>query len=625
MNQFKSLLWKEWREIRVFFFIALFVFVVLPLIGGLEDFVQHGRFEVVASIWTYFLGGVLAIFIGVGTVVRDLNGPLEDFWRSRPLSVTRWLIVKYFVGLVVVIFTLVVPLAIELLVNKTKIDVVIPPQLIMAWHPFVWAVLYSVGFLMACLLRRGAHAAMLSLAVMLLLYFLPEVLPPLHHLSVTWVVQESQFPRQDHTGKLLPYYHALPWALRNVVFRPLQLQFAAGMLILCLIAVGLSLLVIRRDTHIESGRRTIYWSIGGALLVLFASASFQVASNLTLLQSTSLPNADEFVSDVRIAQDHGLLITNRWQASPPDHGEWFHTAYPFKITPAGVQLESPVSLPDKSYYVGFVWRPEHPNVIYVPGVVRINKNPDDPTDHDDYPKLTVFVLNGSAAQVSELEFKEFTTKDSMASSWGRHSLFAAGDRLYLISTSHVLIFDIADPLKPHLLSNQTIPYTPNYYQWSGSISEDTDPVIFPLQQIPGLSAHDRLAAWMSDWKTFDGEAFYRENDNRIAAYHLEQLTDTTATFRKAGRYDVTPVQRLFGSGAAYATASDGFLYSTTTSKIGRGIRLNVFDVRDPQRPHPIAHFALPEANESIPYRLPDGRILLASRGNLYVVSAPKSE
>jgi hypothetical protein len=290
-----------------------------------------------------------------------------------------------------------------------------------------------------------------------------------------------------------------------------------------------------------------------------------------------------------------------------------------------VQLESPVSLPDKNYDNQYIWRPDHPNIIYVPGVVRTYKNPNDATDHDDYPKLTVFVLNGSAAQVSEQEFKEFTVKDSMTSSWGRFTVFATGDRLYLTSTSHVLIFDIADPLKPHLLANQTIPYTPNYYQWSGSIGEDTDPVIFPLQQIPGLSAHDRLVAWMSDWKTFDGDAFYRENDNRIAVYHLQQLTDTAATFRKAGRYDVTPVQRLFGSSASNTTASDGFLYSTATSKIGGGIRLNVFDVRDPERPHPIAHFALPQANESTPYRLPDGRILLAGRGNLYVLSAPKPD
>ena len=189
MNQLKSLLWKEWLEIRTFFLIALFVFVGLPLLGGIEARFQTGYFEILASVWTYFLGGVLAIFVGVGTVVRDLNGRLEDFWRSRPVSVSRWLIVKYFVGLFVVIFTLCVPLVLELLINHTNTNMYTAPQLILAWHPFLWALLYSIGFLMACLVRRGAHAAMLSLAVMLLLYFLPEIIPPLRHLGVSWAVQ----------------------------------------------------------------------------------------------------------------------------------------------------------------------------------------------------------------------------------------------------------------------------------------------------------------------------------------------------------------------------------------------------------------------------------------------------
>ena len=45
MSQRKALLWKEWLEIRVFFYIALFVFLGLPLLGGIEAVVQNGRFE----------------------------------------------------------------------------------------------------------------------------------------------------------------------------------------------------------------------------------------------------------------------------------------------------------------------------------------------------------------------------------------------------------------------------------------------------------------------------------------------------------------------------------------------------------------------------------------------------
>jgi len=389
VTSLKPLLWKEWAEIRVFFAVALFVFLGLPLLGGLEEQIQHGRFDMFASIWVFYLGGVLAVFVGVGTVVRDLNGRLEDFWRSRPVPIGQWLLVKYFVGLLAVLVTLTLPLVVEEAVNVTKTDMVIPTPVILAWHPFVWAALYSIAFLFACLLRRGAHAAMLALAAGLLLYFLPQIIPPLRHISLEWVTEETRLPRQAH-GHLLPIYHQIPWVFGKAVFQYQQLQFAGVMLLFCAAAIVLSLLAVRRDWRVESGRKTLYWSVGGALLVLFASASFQVATNLTLLQTVDLPHPGEEVAEIFSAGDRGVVITRRWIPLGGDRTQTFVTAYPMTITPAGVQLGAAVDLPDVYWGRGF-WRPQTPHILYAPSY-HYDFAPEILGVRNNYPELVVIDL-----------------------------------------------------------------------------------------------------------------------------------------------------------------------------------------------------------------------------------------
>ena len=195
-NPLAALVWKEWHEVRAFLWIAMGVFILLPILGGLEGLAQYSRhFEFVAMPWVVGFGGVLAVFVAVGVTCRDLTGPIETFWRSRPVSVTRWLTIKYVIGLVVVLVGCILPLAIEFAVSSDRDESL---TFMMGWFPFYGAALYSIGFLAGCLVRRTSQAAMLALAAMLLVYFLPVVLPPLAWLSVPAV-----------SGYLSPYGNAL--------------------------------------------------------------------------------------------------------------------------------------------------------------------------------------------------------------------------------------------------------------------------------------------------------------------------------------------------------------------------------------------------------------------------------
>jgi ABC-type transport system involved in multi-copper enzyme maturation permease subunit len=622
MNQLKALLWKEWREIRVFFFIALFVFLGLPLLGAIESKVQTGRFEIMASVWAYFLGGVFAIFVGVGTVVRDMKGRLEDFWRSRPVSLSRWLLTKYFVGLAVVIVTLVAPLVLELLVNQTQSDLYASPQLVLAWHPFVWAVLYSVGFMMACLVRRGAHAAMLSIAVMLLLYFLPDVLPPLRHLSVSWAVEESALPRRDDAYNILPYYHGIPWTLGKVVFHPAQLQFAMGMVLLCVAAVVGAFLIVRRDARVESGRKTIYWSLGGAALILFTSASFQIATNLQLLQTVRIPDR-EWVQGAYGNAEHAMFVTEQWTPKDPSDPNApqspLYRIHPFRVTSAGIELGEPTELGKDFWWQYALWQPERPNVLY-----GIRFGPEGNYLDEHFPVLVTAQLGIPAAKVTEQPFPKLLTNNN--DGIFRAQLYTAGNRMYLVFGPHLLVFDISDPLGPKVVSERTIDV--GYARFDPSFdNERSDLTIVPLPQIPGLSARQRLEVRAARWPTFDGNVLTRVHNDRIFTFKIDALTDTAVTFRRVGRYEPTPVQKLFGAGFEGAASGNGLYYQAFRNSRFGGFRLSVFDVHDPQRPSPIAHIAFPGGNyERHLLPLADGRLVACGQyelwHELWLISAP---
>ncbi|HSZ54903.1 MAG TPA: hypothetical protein VK797_04540, partial [Tepidisphaeraceae bacterium] len=541
MTQTRALIWKEWYEVRGFFAIAMFVFLGLPLIGAAEDLVARQRFDLSAATWVFGLGGLLAVFVGVGTVVRDLNGKLEEFWRSRPVSVWRWLIVKYFTGLAVVLGTLIVPLLVEMAVNRKHDEIGVGSSLILAWHPFFWAAAYSIAFAIACLVRRGAHAAMLSIAALLLLYFLPQVIPPLRFLSLWWVIDQSGEPEVDRAGRLLAVYHRVP--LLGVLYRPRQLWFVAAMIALCVIALTVAVTAVRRDWRVESGRKTMYWSIGGAILILFCSAAFQVASNLTILQTIEL-NAYTVVTYG--ANDEGVMLMAR---SDIPHQSGMPILRTFRATLSGIELGPEVEC-EKWPQLGLhpVWVPGRPDVLYAAGTVG--------NDSGNFPLLATTSGGGEGVCTTIQRFPQFAVPSAVPERtvewWAPPPIIWQG-RLYMIGPK-VLTFDLSDPLKPRLLSAEPLRWTsyshdPQTWRFLEDRTEDVTTAALKLPQVGPLPPRQRLELVA---KTFDraflcGDVLVRLYDDHITTYRMEQLTKTSVTFQRLGRYEPTALHRLIGS------------------------------------------------------------------------------
>ncbi|MDB5174896.1 MAG: hypothetical protein JWN51_3669 [Phycisphaerales bacterium] len=94
-----------------------------------------------------------------------------------------------------------------------------------------------------------------------------------------------------------------------------------------------------------------------------------------------------------------------------------------------------------------------------------------------------------------------------------------------------------------------------------------------------------------------------------------------AVFQKAGESNSTLLERMSDSNDFRCTAGGGFCYVSSWSGTLRCPRVTVFDIRDPKRPRPVGHFAVPNDGPLVVRPLPDGRALVGGR-KLYLTGPP---
>jgi hypothetical protein len=598
VKQLGSLVWKEWHETRAFLWIGLAVLAGLPMVAGLEAMAQyHHQFEISASPWVTIFGGVLAIFVAAGATCRDLGDHLENFWRSRPIGAARLMLVKYFVGLAVVLIACDLPLVLEVQFNRDKNAVVL-----IAWMPFLWIALYSLGFLAGCLVRSTAHAAMLGLAAMLLVYFLPVVLPPLQWMNVTTITDDVTFGTWPDI-----------WTRGN-------LAFAVGMLGLAVMAVAAALMAVRRGWRIESGRKMMYGSVAAAVLFLFASAAFQLGTNLPILQQIDLPQQEQVVR-MRCDGQRGFLLT--WLPGPDQYvnGRAETTVqYRYRsveVTASGIKLGGPLQASNVLY---FWWAfdlpqaPGHPEIAYGPAVVNDGLKPQE-------CRLDIYAQNSGKAVVNSVQLWQQSDREREFA-----RAFIWQGKLYVIG-AHAVTLDITEALKPRIISDQLLP-PDNNNPWA---FDGSDRVVLSLPPVTGLPARQRLDAlvdnpWRPLWR-MDGDdlcAMYATRfEQQLLAYRLTKLTDTAATFQKIGVHEPTLLEIFFGqSYYQEMRIRDGLVYMANgfhnnSQTINPSV--SVFDTRGPHPLRMVGHFAAPGALEVCP--LPDGRALVGG-SKLWLVGPP---
>lgn len=650
MRKLIALAWKEWREVRWVLVVALVAFVALPAAGGLENRWQYHKFVFSASGWIVWAGGVLATLVGAFSAARDLRGSLSDFWRSRAVGTTSWLAIKFAVGLATVLLACLVPLAIEEWFDRADPRSEHFAAVVAAWFPFLWAVQFGLGFLCGCLTRRTGPAVMLALALSLLAYFLPFVFPPLQHLNFADVLAASTInPESADAHRAVNRVPWVPWEVPFVASK--QMPFAIAAFALSLAALVVAIVSVRRDWRARAGQGLLYWSVAAAVLLLFSSAAFQLATNMDVLQEIALPG--EAVSEIESDGKHGFLITVRASHDP---NVPFMAVRSFRVTPAGV------SLGPRSYGViprGRSWLPSHPDVWFTIREVR------PPGEHiliraelvafsltsPDAPPVSVTKLgdvfdpDGPNAASDPIAFHAY---------WG--SVQGTGNQLLATRINEhgepeCTVIDVTDPAHPRLMASELPLGMRGLHALGREAGSTAAPaIVVGLPPMPGVSLRDRVPVALAmsgrDPSSFEGNLLVIATawGGPVLTYRLTRLSQAADTlpaepgvagpitlpsgyaeFHLCGRYEPSLVEEFLRGWPHQVACRMGVAYvSQETGAFGGSYpRVSVFDVSDPAHPRPVGHFAAPSPAPFNVCPLPDGRALFGNQ-KLYLVGPPPS-
>jgi hypothetical protein len=127
---------------------------------------------VVASVAVWAACGFfVSIVAGIGVFMEDMQGRLHEFWRSQPVNVNQWFLVKFFCGLVITLVILALP---PLLIAGTAFvlnpHTELPSNGVQEALTFVKYTLlaqigvYCAAVLSIVLVRQAAYAAILAIA-----------------------------------------------------------------------------------------------------------------------------------------------------------------------------------------------------------------------------------------------------------------------------------------------------------------------------------------------------------------------------------------------------------------------------------------------------------------------------
>jgi hypothetical protein len=658
MRQLSALAWKEWREVRWVLGFSLVTFVVLPLLGGIEMRLgRYRHFEFNASGWVMFLGGFLATVVAATAVCRDLNGPLPEFWRSRPVGVRRWLLVKYAVGLGVVLIACILPLAIEEWTERNSFRSEHYAAVLTAWFPFLWAVQYSLGFACGCLTRRPGSAVMLALALALLAYFLPLIIPPFRALSIPEVLAYSTL--NADASQVAPGY--VPWVPFHVPFVPgKQMPLVIASLMLSLCALALAVVAVTRDWRVQAARGLMYWSVAIALLLLFASAAFQVATNLPVLQTVDLP-ADEHLLAIHSDGRNGVLISFK-RRTPGDDAPW--GMHRIEVTSSGVQIAPRIGVGYGPRYGwdarSAVWLPEHPDFCFMLRTVSpVGRHEPDHVElasvalKDSRQPIAAGLDLGTGPDPDDPDQPNLPTGDQHYT-----ALHAVGSMLcaswWKGKETGYAVIDVSNPRNPRISSTQPFE-APSVWSHDDAFTADASVLYVGLPDVPGASLRERLRGAIgimnsnSRSEALEGDVLAEFENSRLRTFRLTRLSEAPTTvrpvskerfagrsillpggvaeFRRAGRYDPSLVEDTMNGWDYQVVGGNGMIYvsEVSTGFGGTFNRLTVFDISDPARPHPAGHFGdATESSTESPMSLcplPDGRVLVGSR-KLYLLGPP---
>lgn len=619
MRRLRAMLWKECSEQRWFFLAGVVLFFLIPLGSATIIYCKvSGRFDTDDAIGMVLcFGGLYAIVLGVGAVCRDLSGGLHTFWRSRPVSTTALFTVKYAVALAILLSLTCGALA---MTAAMRVDAFHDTWYrteafpILLCHTPLLVLILSVAFLLGCLIRHAARAAMLAILAGLLFYFAPTLVAALSPFSVFGKLLEwspafrlygpsySETPQHVLWDMLL---HILPLLLTAIAGSGLALAGAC--------------LAVSRGWQVQAHKRVLGWSLVVVFLVLWAAAAFQVGSDLKCRRTFTVKTAGgkERFHTRAMATDgrRGVLIgfdsPSRWISD-----EVGLDLCSFSLDEASLHAGPPLRLSKSpsSRDGDLAWSPDHPGRAYF--ISRVWDKQKIISQ-----KLLTIDLGGEAPTiVNTLDLAPYAT-DSAA------RVCVYGDRLYVLIGWTLLTLRTDSPGEPQILQNVRVDlyrYGWGTYQIGDSVNDQYALDHLWLLPLEGASQQERVEVSVrltrtTDVVAFDGGLLVQvRREEGVAAYRLGRVEGDVAYFEPLGRRQATPLERMVGKREAdRVVVRNGRAYVLWyTSEAG----LEVYDVRGPGAPRRIGHYIAPNEQINDLAVLDDGSVLLA--GNTMTLLEP---
>jgi hypothetical protein len=286
-----NLLWKEWRQQRMFLLGGALLGFFFPLLNAFWTLNQHQGFHTgMGAMLVICIGSFFALILGVSTAADDLRPGISTFWQSRTVSIRKLLTTKLLVGAAVLLIAFLITESLDFITSQYLFVTDRAWQtLTLAWP--VAVMIFSVTVFLLVLICDSAKAILLAIWFGLLFYFLPLVLPGLGWINFFERVQEtytngsqshslifSVLGWENHTLSLQwrlhfwysSYFHLF---LNYLIFLGTTMFIALGSLI-C------SIQAIKRQWRWDPGQKTIAWLLGLSSMFIFGLSMFQIGHNL---------------------------------------------------------------------------------------------------------------------------------------------------------------------------------------------------------------------------------------------------------------------------------------------------------------------------------------------------------